>query len=100
LHEKKRQQNHKKYGKRGKGGFAEALERLIASRLVGPSKKGKADNQGSFQTERLDSNWQGGVPPDKMSIYQDGTDLWGQGSCDEIPVAEHPGLRFSSSLAD
>lgn len=30
--------------KRGKGGLAEPLERLIASWLVGPSKKGKADN--------------------------------------------------------
>jgi hypothetical protein len=30
--------------KRGKRGLAEPLERLIASWLVGPSKKGKADN--------------------------------------------------------
>jgi hypothetical protein len=33
----------------GKRGFTEPLERSIASWLVGPSKKGKAVNQGSFR---------------------------------------------------
>jgi hypothetical protein len=49
LHEQKRQQNHKGMERGGKRGFAEPLERSIANWLVGPSKKVKADSQGSFR---------------------------------------------------